>query len=161
MEEDKIELAFEAIFKSAETTDLRSTTKNDALKEMVEAISKSEYIQSKEEFEKAIFEREQQLSTGVGIGVAIPHVKIPSVTDFVAAIGRSHRGIEFHSIDNKPVHLIVMIGASDKQSGDYLKILARIVLRLKHKNFLRKIMLAKNADDIRKLFLLKPSEFDF
>ncbi len=155
MSEERVELDFSHMFDISRVVDLKSVSKEDALRELIEVIAQSPEVTSKSEFEQAIFDREKQLSTGVGIGVAIPHVKIPSVKNFVAAIGRSHRGIDYNSIDNKPVHLIVMIGASDTQSGEYLKILAKLVLRLKDKEFRRKVMLAKNLEEIKSFFVSK------
>lgn len=155
MTDERADMDFMSMFNISRIVDLNATTKDEALREMVKVISKSPDVADPGEFEKAIFERERQLSTGVGIGVAIPHVKIESVKNFVAAVGRSHRGIEFNSIDNKPVHLIVMIGANDQQSGDYLKILAKLVLRLKNKDFRRKVLLAKNLEQIKELFISK------
>lgn len=133
--------------------DLKSTDKEGALRELVEVIAKSSLVTDKEEFLRAIIERERIISTGVGIGVALPHVKIPSVKDFVIAIGRSHKGIEFQALDEKPVHIIVMIGASDRQSGEFLKVLAKFVLKLKEKEFRRELMLARDAEEIKEVFL--------
>ena len=132
--------------------DLKSETKESALNELIEVISTSPLITDKEEFARAIFERERIISTGVGIGVAVPHVKIPAVKDFVAAVGRSFKGIDFQALDDKPVHIIVMIGASDKQAGEFLKVLASVVLRLKDKEFRRAVMLARSAKEIKELF---------
>lgn len=153
MVDEKVESDFSRMFSETRIIDLKASSKNEALIELIEIICKADEVTDCEEFKEAIFEREKQLSTGVGIGVAIPHVKISSVKNFVAAIGRSHRGIDYSAIDNKPVHIIVMIGASDTQSGEYLKILAKLVLRLKEKEFRRKVMLAKNSAEIKELFL--------
>ncbi len=66
------------------------------------------------------------MSTGIGMGLAIPHAKIPSVTDFVMAVGRSLEGIEFDSLDDLPVNIVILIGSSDTQgpisSGSIAKI---------------------------------------
>ncbi len=149
---------FSAMIDESRIIDLRSDTKEGVLRELVDVIATSPLIEDKEEFLHAIFEREKIISTGVGIGVAVPHVKIPSVKDFIAAIGRSHKGIDFQSLDEKPVHIVVMIGASDKQSGDFLKVLAKLVLRLKNKDFRRAIMLAKGPAETKELFLGEPPE---
>jgi mannitol/fructose-specific phosphotransferase system IIA component (Ntr-type) len=101
----------------------------------------------------AILEREKIISTGVGIEVAMPHAKISSVKDFCIAVGRSQRGIDFDAIDDKPVHIVVMIGSNDKQIGDFLKVLAMLVRRFKNKDFRRQIMFAKNGKKGRELFL--------
>ncbi len=149
---------FSAMIDESRIIDLRSDTKEGVLRELVDVIATSPLIEDKEEFLRAIFEREKIISTGVGIGVAVQHVKFPSVKDFIAAIGRSHKGVDFQSLDEKPVHIVVMIGASDKQSGDFLKVLAKLVLRLKNKNFRRAIMLAKGPVETKELFLAEPPE---
>ncbi|MCX7963055.1 MAG: PTS sugar transporter subunit IIA [Candidatus Sumerlaea chitinivorans] len=137
--------------------DLKATTKEEALRELVDVLATSPNVTDKDELLKAIFEREKVISTGVGIEVALPHVKIPSVKDFVIAIGRSHKGIDFDSLDDKPVYIIVMIGANDKQAGDFLKVLAQLVLKLKNKNFRKAVMFAKSPKRIRELFISNES----
>lgn len=149
---------FATMIDESRIIDLQTDTKEGVLRELVDVIATSPLIEDKEEFLRAIFEREKIISTGVGIGVAVPHVKIPSVKDFVAAIGRSHKGVDFQALDEMPVHILVMIGASDKQSGDFLKVLAKLVLRLKNKDFRRAIMLAKGPEEIKELFISGPIE---
>jgi fructose-specific phosphotransferase system IIA component len=133
--------------------DLQASTKEEALRELVEVMASSTNVTDSTALLEKILEREKLISTGVGIGVALPHVKIPSVRDFVLAIGRSQRGLDFQSLDDKPVHIVVMIGANDSQSGEFLKLMAKIVLRLKDKEFRRRVLLAKNAEEIRELFI--------
>ncbi|GIX44749.1 MAG: PTS fructose transporter subunit IIA [Candidatus Sumerlaea sp.] len=145
---------FSKMIDESRIVDLKATTKEEALRELVDVLATSPNVTDKDELLKAIFEREKVISTGVGIEVALPHVKIPSVKDFVIAIGRSHKGIDFDSLDDKPVYIIVMIGANDKQAGDFLKVLAQLVLKLKNKNFRKAVMFAKVAQaDSRALHL--------
>jgi len=134
-------------------TDLQAATKEEALKELVDVMETSPHVTDSKALLEKILEREKLISTGVGIGVALPHVKIPSVRDFVVAIGRSQRGLDFQSLDDKPVHIVVMIGANDSQSGEFLKLMAKIVLRLKDKEFRRRVLLAKTPEEIRDLFV--------
>ncbi len=133
--------------------DLQSTTKDQALKELVDVMATSPLVTDPKALLDKILEREKLISTGVGIGVALPHVKIPSVRDFVIAIGRSQRGLDFQSLDDKPVHIVVMIGSNDSQSGEFLKLMAKVVLRLKDKEFRRRVLLAKSPAEIRDLFI--------
>jgi len=134
-------------------TDLQAADKQSALREMVGVMSRSPHITDPKDLLDKILEREKVISTGVGIGVALPHVKIPSVRDFVVAIGRSQRGIDFQSLDEKPVHLIVMIAANESQSGEFLKLMAKVVMRLKDKEFRRRALLASKPEEIRALFV--------
>src|SRR5690606_3834135 len=146
-------IEFDKMIDESRIIDLKATTKEDALRELVDALATSPDVTDKEELLNAIFEREKVISTGVGIEVALPHVKIPSVKNFVIAIGRSHKGIDFESLDDKPVYIVVMIGANDKQAGDFLKVLARLVLKLKNRNFRKQVMFAPNPKRIRELFI--------
>ena len=131
--------------------DLSGEDKESALKEMVDIITTSPVITDRDEFEKAIFEREKVMSTGIGIGVAVPHVKIDCVNDFIIAVGRSVKGIDFNSLDGKPVHLIFMIGAATRQKDDFLKVLARVVHLIKNKGLQEKIMPAQSSEEIYEL----------
>lgn len=155
-------IEFNKMIDESRITDLKATTKEEALRELVDVLATSPDVADKEELLNAIFEREKVISTGVGIEVALPHVKIPSVKNFVIAIGRSHKGIDFESLDDKPVYIVVMIGANDKQAGDFLKVLARLVLKLKNRNFRKQVMFAPNQKRIKDLFTSEdvPAEDD-
>ncbi len=144
---------FDQMIDESRIVDLKATTKEEALRELVDVLATSPDVTDREELLNAIYERERVISTGVGIEVALPHVKIPSVKNFVIAIGRSHKGIEFESLDDKPVYIIVMIGANDRQAGDFLKVLARLVLKLKSRNFRKQVMFAPNPKRIKELFV--------
>lgn len=144
---------FDQMIDESRIIDLKATTKEDALRELVDVLATSPDVTDKEELLNAIFEREKVISTGVGIEVALPHVKIASVKNFVIAIGRSHKGIDFESLDDKPVYIVVMIGANDKQAGDFLKVLARLVLKLKNRSFRKQVMFAPNPKRIKELFV--------
>lgn len=133
--------------------DLKSTEKPDILNELVDVLATSDTVGDKEELRARIFEREEAVSTGVGAGMAIPHVKIPSIKNFVAAIGRSKEGVDFASLDGKPTHIIVMIGCNSNQSADFLKVLARLVTRLKQPALQEKILSASSPQEIRDLFV--------
>jgi nitrogen PTS system EIIA component len=131
--------------------DINSDNKQDALNELLDVICKSEIITNEKIFRKEIFKREKLMSTGIGYEIAIPHARHKTVTDFVIALGRKKEGLEYASIDDKPVKLIFMIGASDKQDKDYIKLLSRLVLRLKNQEFVDKIIQAKDSAEIYKL----------
>lgn len=145
--------AIKQLIETADIVDLKARTKDEALRELVEVLSAHPQITDPKDFLKRILERERVISTGIGIGLAMPHVKIPSVTDFVLAIGRSSRGIDFDSLDGHPVHIVAMIGASDQQSGEFLKVLAKLVLKLKDKALRQQILLAPTIDDVRHLLI--------
>jgi nitrogen PTS system EIIA component len=132
--------------------DLTSDSKADALSEMIEMASTSPNIKSSEALHKAIRFRENIMSTGVGLGIAIPHAKISSVTDFVIVLGRSAKGIEYDSLDDKLVHIIILIAASDTQGEDFLKLLAKIGTVFNKPGNIKKVLEAKSPEDILSVF---------
>jgi len=128
--------------------DIKAETKSEALDEMLDVICESSLITNKKVFRKAIFAREKLMSTGIGYEVAVPHARDRSVQNFVMALGRKRSGLEYESIDDKPVKLIFMIGASDKQDKDYIKLLSRLVLRLKNPDFVQQLLQAEDTEAI-------------
>jgi fructose-specific phosphotransferase system IIA component len=136
--------------------DLRGGTKQDCLQELVDNIALAPEVTDKNDFYISIMKREKIMSTGIGIGLAVPHVKIDSVKDFVMAIGRKKEGIDFDSLDGRPVHLVIMIGANTEQRDDYLKVLAKISILLKNSEFREKMIHAKSPEEI--IDLLKTGE---
>ncbi|RKY23586.1 MAG: PTS sugar transporter subunit IIA [Planctomycetota bacterium] len=125
--------------------------KKSALNEMVNLLCGSDAVHDCEALRRAIFEREKILSTGIGLGVAVPHAKISSVTDFVVAMGITRAPVDFGSLDDKPVRLLVAIaGPADRQS-DYLKILARVTLALKKQDLRDALLAAESPDEALKV----------
>lgn len=110
---------------------LDATTKNDALRALVDCVAKTSDLEEPDEVYHAILERERLLSTGFGLGLAIPHAKLKSITDFVVAVGIHKPGVDFGSLDEKPVHVLVMILGPDSRQEEYLKVLSRVTAFLK------------------------------
>ena len=127
---------------------LESTDKESALREMAALASQAPEVQDAERLLEAIFEREEIMSTGIGLGIAIPHAKISAVTDFVVALGKAAKPIEFSSLDGVPVDFIVLIAGPDNQQERYLQLLARITLKLKDAGVRRSL---REAQDINSL----------
>lgn len=128
--------------------DLKATNKNEALRELFAVIETAAEITNGKEFERSVLEREHILSTGIGLEFAVPHVKIPAVSDFVMAIGRSSKGIDFDALDGKPVKIVILIASSDKQLDSFLEVLAKVVLLFKEESFRRKILKARGAEAV-------------
>jgi len=126
---------------------LTCTDKQTALEELINVISRSEAVTNPDELKRAIFEREKIMSTGIGLGIAVPHAKIKSVRDFVLALGYSKEGIDYDSLDDKPVHIILMIAGPDDQER-YLRILAAATLCLKNSETREAILNAEDAEEV-------------
>ncbi len=123
---------------------LKSRSKDDVIKEMVDYLYKSKKIQDRNKILKAILDREKVMSTGVGDRVAIPHGKAEGVKEIIALFGITENDIDFHSIDNKPVRLIFMLVGPPDKTGPHLKALSRIS-RLMHKQEFRERLLNSHS----------------
>lgn len=128
--------------------DLTADDKRSALVELVDVIAKAPEVTDPKGFLQAILDREKIMSTGMGIGIAVPHVKIASVTDFVMAIGRHRRGLDFDSLDKKPVYLIIMIAAAEAQKDEFLKVLSKVASTFREDEFRARVMAAKSAAEV-------------
>jgi mannitol/fructose-specific phosphotransferase system IIA component (Ntr-type) len=96
----------------------------------------------------ALIERERMMSTGIGSGIAIPHVKIAGVNDISFAVGVSRGGIDFDSIDGNPVNLIILTAAGEKQQREYLMLLSEIMKILKMDDVRENIIMSGSAEEI-------------
>ena len=141
-------ISLEGIIAPERVVILQATEKEAAIGELVGVIGSSKNVGDSEALLEAILDRERIMSTGIGLGIAIPHAKIPTVDDFVVALGKSPGGIEFHSLDGKPVHFVVMIAGPDQQQERYLQLLARITLKLKDASVRRAMEEATSAEGI-------------
>ncbi len=131
--------------------DLRAGTKEEALREVSEAIAKAIPGIGAEVLEGILRDRESLGSTGIGEGVAIPHGKVPGIPRLYAALARSGPGVPFQALDGRPVHLFFLVVAPEKSAGMHLKALARISRLLKSARFRDALMAARDADDLRRV----------
>ncbi len=119
----------------AVSANLKATTKEGVIRELVELLAKAEGIKNKEALVKALLGREALGSTGIGQGVGIPHGKMDSVKKLVAAFGICHAGVNFEALDGEPVYIFFLLVAPEDSAGPHLKGLARISRLLKDKFF--------------------------
>ena len=104
----------------------------------------------------ALRQREETMSTGIGFGIAIPHASSDRVDKVVAAFGRSHSGIEFDSLDNEPVHFIVLFIVPKDQFQTHLRTLAAIAKFLNDRTVRERLRTAKNAQELLDIFKNPP-----
>jgi PTS system nitrogen regulatory IIA component len=111
---------------------LDETTKDAALRTLIGVLATSPEVSDRNALETAVFKREELMSTGIGLGLAVPHVRIPSVSRMVMAVGISPSGIgDYNSLDDKPVHLVFLIAAPEGQHAEYLRLLSAISAQAK------------------------------
>ena len=112
---------------------LNHSTKHDALVALALNLSTAPQVKNGQELTTEILKREELMSTAIGRGIAIPHVRLASVTDLVMAVGISRTDIiDFNTIDDTPVRLLFMIAAAYNQHSYYLQTLSFFSSRLKN-----------------------------
>ena len=128
--------------------DLTARTKDETLVQMVDAAARANGVTDREELLVAVRAREKILSTGIGLGIAIPHARIGSVERFVVAVGRHASGLDFESIDQKPVYIVVLIAGPKDTQKPYLELLAQLSKRLKLADVRSKIAAGAPAEEV-------------
>jgi len=123
--------------KKAIVTDLKSTKKEDVIKELVDALIEAGDIEkrARNKLIEFLMNREALGSTAIGQGIAIPHAKSDCVGKLVAAFGLSKKGVDFDSLDGEPAYIFFLLVAPQDSAGPHLKALARISRLLKDKYF--------------------------
>jgi len=125
---------------------LNHSTKHDALVQLAQNLETAPQIKDAQELEVEILKREDLMSTAIGRGIAIPHVRLSSVTDLVMSVGISKTDIiDFQTIDDTPVRLLFMIAAAYNQHSYYLQTLSFFSAKLKNQD-LRDALLAAKAE---------------
>ena len=127
----------EFLSKKAILTDIKSTKKEEVIKELVDALVAAGEIEKRcrNKLIDALMTRESLGSTAIGQGIAIPHAKSDCVDKLIAAFGLSRKGVDFDSLDGEPAYIFFLLVAPQDSAGPHLKALARISRLLKDKYF--------------------------
>ncbi len=113
---------------------INHSTKRDAIVELATNLATAPQIKNEKELIEEILKREELMSTAIGRGLAIPHVRLASVTDLVMSVGICKNDlIDFQTIDDTPVRLLIMIVAAYNQHSYYLQTLSFFSSKLKNK----------------------------
>ena len=139
------------IKKSAISLDIRSKSKDKVLEELVQLLCDSYGLKDRDEILKAIINRESKQSTGIGMGLAVPHAKTPVVKKLHVAFGLSKEGVDFDSIDGEDARIFFILVSPRDVSGPHIKALAGISRLIKHEEF-RKALL--DCSDEKEFFTL-------
>ncbi|MFP6583029.1 MAG: PTS sugar transporter subunit IIA [Candidatus Hydrogenedentota bacterium] len=123
------------------------TTKGGALNTMIDAICNLGVVGNRESFEKALYERESIRSTGFK-GVAIPHVRIDEISEPTVGVGISKSGIDFDSLDNDTVSIIVLFAMPSGSDKEYLSYLAKAMMALRSEGFCEKLLECTTNEEV-------------
>ncbi len=146
------------LHKDAIIDDLKSTDKPGIINELSQTASKTTHAEAKD-IARVLMEREGLGSTGIGGGIAIPHGKLNSVKEVAIGFGLSRKGVEYDSLDDKPVHIFFLLLTPENSSGGHLKVLAQISKLLKKDEFKHSLRFAESAEDIYDIIQAQDEEF--
>ena len=108
---------------------------------------------------RVLLEREHFGSQGIGDGIAIPHGKLKDIDELVLSFGRSTEGIDFESMDGKPVHLFFLLVAPETCSGIHLRALAKIARLLKNGSVRKRLGKVDNPEEIFSIIQQEDEDF--
>ena len=143
-------VCFEAII-----PELEATNRDDAIVELVSSLDKAGRIGKGncEKIIKAVIKREKEASTGMGKGVAVPHVKHSAVKDIIAVVGQSGVGIDFSALDKQPVYSVILLISPADNPDRHLQAMEKVFRHLqqeKFRKFLRQSQTAKMIEELLK-----------
>jgi len=137
---------------------LAATTKDGAIRSMVESLKACGSIKDgdEESIVAAILKREELGSTGIGMGVAVPHTKHPSVDKLIATVALAKGGVDFASLDGEDVYILFLLVSPPDRPGDHLRGLENISRHLRNDNFCN--FLRQSADTAAVIELLEEAD---
>lgn len=138
----------EILLKEGIILDLKEKEKIEVIKKLSERLISLGYITNSDEFFGEILKRENLESTGIGMGIAIPHARSNAVKDLVIVFGRSQEGVDFSSLDGKPAHLIFLIAGPEDKKSEYLFALAKLSKLLRKDEVRIELNKAKNEEEV-------------
>ncbi len=141
-------VCFEAII-----PELQAKDRDGVIAELVSALEKAGRLKkpSREKIIKSMIERENEASTGIGKGIALPHVKYPGIEDVVAVIGQSSTGIDFSALDKQPVYSVILLISPVDNPDKHLQAMESVFKRLQQERFRKFLRQSRSAEEIEEL----------
>jgi nitrogen PTS system EIIA component len=132
---------------------LKSKQRDEAIRELVQALGKTGKIPkgAAETIAKAVIKRENEASTGIGKGVAVPHVKHPGIKNPIAGIGCSAGGLDFSSLDKQPVYSVILLISPADNPDKHLQAMETVFRNLQRDDFRRFLRQAQSIEEIQEI----------
>ncbi len=134
--------------------ELEATSRNGTIGELVSALDEAGVLGegNREKITKAVIKRENEASTGMGKGVAVPHVKHSAVKDVVAAIGQAGTGLDFSSLDRQPVYSVILLISPVDDPDKHLQAMENVFKHLQQEKFRKFLRQSRTSEQIEDLF---------
>lgn len=129
---------------------LKSTERDAVIHELIEALHKSKKLAKIDPkvLAKAVIKRENEASTGIGKGVAVPHVKHEAIREPIAVVGCSSEGIDFASLDKQPVYSVFLLLSPIDNPDKHLQAMETIFRNLQKDDFRRFLRQVRSREDV-------------
>lgn len=132
--------------------DLVAHDKTDVLTQLVDVVSGTGRVHDRDALLKVILDRERLMSTGIGYGVALPHGKSSVVQSSLAALAVLRDPVDFDSLDDKPVNIVLLLVGTEEAVGAHLRLLSRISRMVGSEQFRSSLLEARTVEDVLDLF---------
>jgi len=138
------------VVREAILVDLQATGKEETIREIVRSLYNAGQLAEAdlESVTRAILNREELGSTGIGQGVAVPHTRHPTVSRLIGTVALSRRGVDFTALDGEPVDILFLLISPPNQPGDHLRALENISRHLKDERFVNFLRQAKTREQV-------------
>jgi fructose-specific phosphotransferase system IIA component len=130
---------------------LASGEKRGIIDELVDTLAAAGKVGDAPALKEAVWSREQTRTTGIGMGLAIPHGKCPGVATLAMAIGKPAQPVDFQAIDSKPVRLVILLASPPDRTSDHIQALARVSRLMTMESFRESIYNAAGPAEIFEL----------
>lgn len=145
--------------KSSILIDINSTVKTEALSQMAILMTSLYSLQNGEQIKQKILEREADMSTGIGYGIAIPHARIFGIDRLYMVAGKSMAGIEFDAIDEQPVHLIFMMISPTNTSTEHTQILSSLSRIMSYEDVRSKLLASETPEQFLDIIIKSENKY--
>lgn len=137
------------IHKNNITVNLLANSKEEVIEKLANLLFNNNYVSNLEIFINDVNDREQQMTTGIGNNLAIPHGKSSAVEESTVAVARLHQPVEWDSLDGKPVSMVFLLAIKDQDKGEaHLRLLADLSGKLMDDDFVESIKQADSVDTL-------------
>lgn len=126
--------------------------KDEVLNAVIDLLDGHPAVENLDDVRRDVFEREAQMSTGVGLGLALPHARTTAVTETVAALAITEEPVPFEAHDGEPVRLLFLLVGPDQARGRHIRLLGRVSRLMNHDPFRRQLLAATTSDEALALF---------
>ena len=128
---------------------LEKATKQEVLDLLIDKLADTDFVKSKADLQTGIYEREELMSTGIGLNLGIPHVRMSSIRDLALAVALVKNGIDdYESLDSSVVKLVFMIVAREDQHAAHLKLLSHLSSNLKTDEIRENLLKAESEEEL-------------